>query len=89
MHTFQKSSPMPKARTVALTAIVVVGLSFAGMFQGMGAVQAEVRTSGAPAHFKSGAERSEIVLREIAATLKRIDARLERLEKKVLVPGRD
>lgn len=31
--------------------------------------------------FKSGGARSEIVLKEIAATLKQIDARLERLEK--------
>ena len=31
-------------------------------------------------HFLSGAERSEQVLRDIAATLKQIDRRLERLE---------
>ena len=32
-------------------------------------------------NFKSGAQRSEIILKEIAATLKTIDQRLERLEK--------
>lgn len=31
--------------------------------------------------FKSGGARSEIVLQEISATLKRIDQRLERMEK--------
>jgi hypothetical protein len=42
-------------------------------------VQAEVRQRPHE-HFKSGGERSEIVLREVLATLKQIDARLERFE---------
>lgn len=42
---------------------------------------AGVKTPPPRTAFKSGAQRSEIVLREIADTLKRIDARLERLEK--------
>ncbi|MFV2066249.1 MAG: hypothetical protein ACC645_04665 [Pirellulales bacterium] len=33
-----------------------------------------------PVHLKSGAARSEAILREIAASLKRIESRLERLE---------
>lgn len=36
-----------------------------------------------PSHFKSGGERSEIILKEIATTLKSIDARLEKIEKVV------
>lgn len=42
---------------------------------------AGVRTPAPRSVFTSGAQRSEVVLREIADTLKRIDARLERLEK--------
>ena len=40
----------------------------------------EVREQPAPAAFKSGEERSEIVLRDIADTLLRMEARLERIE---------
>jgi hypothetical protein len=47
--------------------------------QSQGSVQAEVRERPREA-FKSGGERSEIVLREVLATLNRIDARLERFE---------
>jgi hypothetical protein len=42
-------------------------------------VQAEVRQRPLET-FKSGGERSEIVLKEVLATLKQIDARLERFE---------
>ncbi len=44
--------------------------------------RAEGRTPP-PRAFLSGGERSEIILREIADTLRRIDSRLERLEKAV------
>lgn len=45
------------------------------------AANAEVRrTAPAPQAFRSGAQRSEEVLREIAATLRSIDARLARVE---------
>lgn len=47
--------------------------------QSQGPVQAEVRERPREA-FKSGGERSEIVLKEVLATLNRIDARLERFE---------
>lgn len=42
---------------------------------------AGVKTPPPRTAFKSGAARSEVILREISDTLKRIDARLERLEK--------
>lgn len=42
---------------------------------------AEVREVRPPATFKSGGERSEVVLKEIAAVLQRIDTRLANLEK--------
>jgi hypothetical protein len=40
----------------------------------------EIRVSPQRETFLSGGARSEIILREIAETLKRIDARLERFE---------
>jgi len=43
-------------------------------------VHGEVRPTPVPESFKSGGERSEIVLREISETLKRIDARLAKIE---------
>jgi hypothetical protein len=47
--------------------------------QNQGPVQAEVRERPREA-FKSGGERSEIVLKEVLVTLNRIDDRLERFE---------
>ncbi|HET6424055.1 MAG TPA: hypothetical protein VFG20_10255 [Planctomycetaceae bacterium] len=44
-------------------------------------VRAEVRETTPRAAFQAGSERSEAVLKEIAATLKTMDGRLERLEK--------
>lgn len=44
--------------------------------------QADVRPGAAAQEpFRSGAQRSEIVLREISATLSKMDARMERMEK--------
>jgi len=45
------------------------------------AVQGEIRESARPEAFLSGGARSEIVLKEISETLRRIDARLERFER--------
>ncbi len=45
------------------------------------AANAEVREGVPRAAFQAGSERSETILREIAATLKTMDGRLERLEK--------
>lgn len=45
-------------------------------------VQAEVRPGQPePEHFRSGAQRSELLLKDISATLLKVDARLERMEK--------
>jgi hypothetical protein len=45
---------------------------------------AEVRQPGSPGHFKSGGERSAAILTEIAATLEKMDGRVERIEKAVI-----
>ncbi len=44
-------------------------------------VWGEVRETTQRSTFQSGSERSEAVLREIAATLKTMDGRLQRIEK--------
>ena len=49
--------------------------------RGFDAARAEVRETTQRATFLAGSERSEAVLREIASTLKRMDGRLERIEK--------
>lgn len=66
-------SPSLIAASVLVLAAVLWNL------QSQAPVQAEVRERPREA-FKSGGERSEIVLREILATLNQIDARLERFE---------
>ena len=48
-----------------------------------GDARAEIREQAVPQAFLSGAARNETLLREIADTLKRIDGRLERLERAV------
>ncbi len=51
------------------------------------AIARDRTTSQAPV-YRSGAERSVVLLSEISATLKRMDGRLERLEKAALKPQR-
>lgn len=43
--------------------------------------QQQTTQNQTPPHFKSGGERSELILREIADCLKRMDQRLETIEK--------
>lgn len=50
---------------------------------------ADVRKTPPRAAFESGSERSETVLRDISATLKRIERRVERIEKSVTAPEKD
>jgi hypothetical protein len=49
--------------------------------------RADVTEEPAQKQFLSGGARSEIVLREISETLKRIDGRLERMENAVRAAG--
>ncbi len=51
-----------------------------GYAPGAGVATAEVRNETPREAFKSGGERSELVLREMSETLRRIDGRLERME---------
>ena len=43
-------------------------------------LQAQIRPTAPPVHFQSGGARSEAVLQQIAASLERIENRLQRLE---------
>ena len=65
-------------------AIASVAFLFGQFAQDPASVHAEVRKSTARQTFKSGAARSEPVLREILATLIKIDGRLQRMEGVVL-----
>jgi predicted GNAT superfamily acetyltransferase len=67
-------------RAAACGGLVVAAFVAGAALVGLGVARADVRESSSHEHFKSGGARSEIVLREIAATLKRIEARLERLD---------
>lgn len=78
----------PRSRRFALPFALAV-LAICIVRQLSIAAYADVRNTTSRAHFKSGGERSEMVLVEISATLKRIDARLERIEKSIVRTGDD
>ena len=68
--------------------MLMVGLLFIGFVIGRESKEprvagAQTRRSPARAAFLSGSERSEKVLREIASTLKRIEGRVDRIERSV------
>jgi hypothetical protein len=69
-----------------MTAAVILAIQ--GPFHGSTA-QGEIEETKPPQAFLSGGARSEIVLREIAETLKKIDARLERFERALRETERD
>lgn len=63
-----------------LTLLVGVALGIVLMAPAAPAESGDRGKTGPP-HFKSGSERSLVILRDIKSTLDRIDSRLERLEK--------
>ena len=75
MRTF-----MEAARHFALGAVLVCAGIIVGMGLSSGGARAEAQSPAQPQHFQSGAQLSVPVLREIAATLKQMDARLARIE---------
>lgn len=66
-----------------LAVAILLGIGYlAGSTSREATVQADGRRGQAEAeHFQSGAQRSEILLREISATLGKMDARLDRMER--------
>ena len=72
-------------KMLMIAGAIASGAFLSGHFsQGPPSVHAEVRKSASRETFKSGAARSEPVLREILATLRKIDGRLQRIEGVVL-----
>ena len=82
-----------KSRRWILPSLVLgIGFVAGSAFQQVNVVEADVRRSSsrpAPrrsperATFQSGSARSDTILREIATTLKRIDGRIERIERSI------
>ena len=71
-------------RSWLLTCVVLaVGFVFGSAARQPDVVQADVRRTASRPAFKSGSERSEAILREIASTLKRIEGRIDRIERSV------
>lgn len=70
-------------RGMALVTVGVLGFAAGVCWQGLAPVQAEVRESPQPMAFKAGSERSLDILNEMAATLKKIDSRVERIEQTI------
>lgn len=65
--------------TLAL-AVTLLTVTVLGAWQ-RGAARADVRKAAPQRSFQSGGARSTVVLQEIATTLRRIDARLERIDR--------
>ena len=82
-----------KSRRWILPSLVLgIGFVAGSAFQHIDVVEADVRRSSTRAvprrspdraTFQSGSERSETIMREIAITLKRIDGRIERIERSI------
>lgn len=72
--------------------IVLVLLSFflaAVCLRTLPVAQADPVQQQLPEPFKSGSERSEVVLRDILGVLKKIDGRLERIESAILKAAKE
>jgi hypothetical protein len=81
--TSNRLSSWMQSRWAWLLAGVLLAALFTTGPRWPGAARADVTEEPPQKQFLSGGARSEIVLREISDTLKRIDARLERMENAV------
>ncbi len=78
--------PRPATRWLAVAGLAVaIGAILVGTAPPRAA---EVRRETSPEAFQSGGARSETVLKEISATLKKMDARLERIERAAIEHGK-
>jgi len=70
-------------QTAGVLALLAIGFTV-GVMSRDAELHADVRSGKPATSFQSGAQRSELKLIEISATLQKMDARLERLEKLAL-----
>lgn len=68
--------------------VLTVGFVFGSAARQPNVVQADDRRTPSRPAFQSGSERSITVLREIASTLKRMEGRIERIERSVTAKQR-
>jgi len=67
-------------RVAACAALVGAGVLAGAALPPTGTARGEVQSAAQPQHFQSGSQLAVPVLKEIAATLQQMDARLARLE---------
>lgn len=68
---------------IAIIALITFGFSLGTLSNLSTRVDAEIRKPPPRKSFLAGSERSEVYLKEIAGTLKRMESRLEKIERKV------
>lgn len=68
-------------RLAGCVLMLLLGYAIGGTVGLPSSAEAEVREVTPPAAFKSGGARSEVVLKQIAATLRQMDTRLANVEK--------
>lgn len=73
--------------TLGLLLVGAIGFAAGAVWQASSTVHADVTELPRRDAFLAGGERSELVLREISGTLKKMDGRLERIEKVVAEKG--
>lgn len=76
----ERRLPAGAVRVAVGAALVGAGIFAGAALPPPGSARAEVQSAAQPQHFQSGGQLSIPVLKEIAATLKQMDARLARIE---------
>lgn len=81
MLSFFRTPRNAWGRAALLMLCVVVTVTAVQALRPATEVRADITSEPPREQFKAGGERSEVVLREILAVLKKMDARLEHIEK--------
>jgi len=83
MHTHPNSAIKKIRNSFPSLIVLAIGYMLGTASTVATSTHADIRKTPSRQAFKSGSERSEAVLREIASTVKRMDTRLARIEKSV------
>lgn len=78
------TSQISVRKGIAVFALLVMGFAAGSFIDITSSANADVRRTPARQAFQSGSERSEVYLKEIAGSLKRIEARLVQMEGKIV-----